>query len=137
MYLIQQNYSQLFVSEPSVTWVFAKETDDCAAGLQDLSCMYLAHHELESVESTITAILQDAKAAEKAAKKAKAAAKEAERKAQKDAGPSEKKKKAKDEADAKKVSAFGMPCLAHSTCLDYISPLCVVYSSVLQCTSAH
>ncbi|DBB14039.1 TPA: hypothetical protein ACH3X3_001004 [Trebouxia sp. C0006] len=46
---------------------------------------------------------KDAKAAEKAAKKAKAAAKEAERKAQKDAGPSEKKKKAKDEADAKKA----------------------------------
>lgn len=82
--------------------------------------------------------MQDAKAAEKAAKKAKAAAKEAERKAQKDAGPSEKKKKAKDEADAKKVSVVGMPCLAHSTHLDYKSPpVCVAYSSVLQYTSAH
>ena len=49
--------------------------------------------------------MQDAKAAEKAAKKAKAAAKEADRKAQKDTGPSDKKKKAKDEADAKKVTA--------------------------------
>lgn len=49
--------------------------------------------------------VQDAKAAEKAAKKAKAAAKEADRKAQKDTGPSDKKKKAKDETDAKKVIA--------------------------------
>ena len=49
------------------------------------------------------ASLQDAKTAEKAAKKAKAAAKEAERKAQKEIGPSDKKKKAKDEANAKKV----------------------------------
>lgn len=47
--------------------------------------------------------VQDAKAAEKAAKKAKAAAKEADRKAQEKAGPSDKKKKAKDEAEAKKV----------------------------------
>ena len=46
---------------------------------------------------------QDAKAAEKAAKKAKAAAKEAERKAQSKAGPTDKKIKAKEEADAKKV----------------------------------
>ena len=71
--------------------------------------MYLAHHELESVKTTIIVIVQDAKAAEKAAKKAKAAAKEAERKAQKDAGPSEKKKKAKDEADAKKVCVSPCP----------------------------
>ena len=99
--------------------------------------MYLAHHELESIKVMIFVILQDAKAAEKAAKKAKAAAKEAERKAQKDAGPSEKKKKAKDEADAKKVSVFGTPCLAHSSYLDYTSPLCVVHSSVLQVTSAY
>ena len=70
--------------------------------------------------------MQDAKAAEKAAKKAKAAAKEAERKAQKDAGPSEKKLKAKDEADAKKVSMFGMPRLAHSTYLDFPFIPCVI-----------
>ncbi len=70
--------------------------------------------------------MQDAKAAEKAVKKAKAAAKEAERKAQKDAGPSEKKKKAKDEADAKKVSVFGMPRLAHSTYLDFPFIPCVI-----------
>jgi len=75
--------------------VFAEDTDDWFTGLQD------------------------AKAAEKAAKKAKAAAKEAERKAQKDAGPSEKKLKAKDEADAKKVSVFGMPCFVHSNYLGY------------------
>ena len=48
-------------------------------------------------------VTQDAKAAEKAAKKAKAAAKEAERKAQANAGPTDKKIKAKEEADAKKV----------------------------------
>lgn len=48
-------------------------------------------------------VAQDAKAAEKAAKKAKAAAKEAGRRAQESAGPSDKKQKAKDEAEAKKV----------------------------------
>ncbi|KAL3156713.1 hypothetical protein ABBQ38_000987 [Trebouxia sp. C0009 RCD-2024] len=46
---------------------------------------------------------KDAKAAEKAAKKAKAAAKKTERDAQEAAGPSDKKQKAKDEAEAKKV----------------------------------
>ena len=51
---------------------------------------------------------QDAKAAEKAAKKAKAAAKEVERKAQENAGPTDKKKKAKEEADAKKVCSLAV-----------------------------
>lgn len=52
--------------------------------------------------------MQDAKAAEKAAKKAKAAVKEAERKAQKDAGPTDKQVKAKEEADAKKVGPLSV-----------------------------
>lgn len=52
--------------------------------------------------------IQDAKAAEKAAKKAKAAAKEVERKAQQNAGPTDKKKKAKEEADAKKVCTLAV-----------------------------
>ena len=66
------------------------------------------HDKLQWVRclSQVDVGVQDAKAAEKAAKKAKAAAKEADRKAQESAGPSDKKKKAKDEAEAKRVSAF-------------------------------
>ena len=51
--------------------------------------------------------MQDAKAAEKAAAKAKAALKAAEREAKKNAGETDKQKKAKADAEAKKV---GAPC---------------------------
>lgn len=50
--------------------------------------------------------LQDAKAAEKAAKKAKAAEKAAVRDAKKDAGETDKQKKAKADAEAKKVTTL-------------------------------